>query len=221
MRKLIERNRSEVLSHQDYKIGCILLNQPFFFRAQDWIPMPPDFGPNIVQGKTYDLTVGHGRDLWEKVQDRLTAVPGAIQEQMAVAESERRYGEPMLVLPRLGQGSFRVMVTDAYQRRCAITQEKTLPALEAAHIKPFSESGPHRVANGLLLRSDIHRLFDSGYVTVTTAHHFEVSHRIKDEFDNGEEYRALHGKKIWIPQDQRFQPGSDYLAWHNDIVFRP
>jgi putative restriction endonuclease len=221
MRRLIERNRQEIASHEDYKIGCIILTQPFFFNPQDWIPIPPDFSLNIVQGKTYDLTIGHGRHLWEQVQDRLAAVPGAVQEQMAVAESERRYGEPMLVLPRLGQGSFRVMVTDAYQRRCAITQEKTLPALEAAHIKPFSESGPHRVANGLLLRSDIHRLFDSGYVTVTTAHHFEVSHRIKDEFDNGEEYRALHGKKIWIPQDQRFQPGSDYLAWHNDIVFRP
>ena len=222
MRRRTEKyRRTKPLPVEDYKIGCILLTQPFFFIPQDWIPVPPDFSLNIVQGKTYDLTVNHGMRLWEQVQQRLGAIPGPVKEQIAVAEAELRYGEPMLVLPRLGQGSFRVLVTDAYQRRCAITQEKTLPALEAAHIKPFSESGPHRVDNGLLLRSDIHRLFDSGYVTITTDHHFEVSNRIKDEFDNGEEYRALHGKKIWIPQDQRFQPGSDYLAWHNDIVFRP
>ena len=220
MRRLIERNRHEAASHEDYKIGCILLVQPFFFNRQDWIRIPPDFSLNIVQGKGYDLNQGHGLVLWEQIQERLTRIPGTFEEQVKVAEPAAGYGEPILVLPRLGQGSFRVIVTDAYQRRCAITQEKTLPALEAAHIKPFSESGPHAVNNGLLLRSDIHRLFDSGYVTITTNHHFEVSNRIKEEFDNGEEYRALHGKKIWVPPAPQFKPGSDYLTWHNDNVFK-
>jgi hypothetical protein len=41
------------------------------------------------------------------------------------------------------------------------------------------------VSNGLLLRSDIHRLFDKGYVTVTPDHHFEVSRRLKDDFETG------------------------------------
>ena len=81
---------------------------------------------------------------------------------LQAGDPENRYGEPTLVLPRLGQGSFRIMVADAYERRCAITHEKTLPALEAAHIKPFSASGPHHMGNGILLRSDIHKLFDSG-----------------------------------------------------------
>ena len=147
-------------------------------------------------------------------------MPIGAEEHMTVAEAETRYGEPVLVFPRLGQGSFRVLVTDVYERRCAITRERTLPALEAAHIKPFSEQGPHRVDNGLLLRSDIHRLFDSGYVTVTSDHHFEVSNRIKEEFDNGEEYRALHGKRIWVPPSPGLQPSPDFLTWHNDNVFR-
>ncbi len=54
----------------------------------------------------------------------------------------------------------RVLVTDTYERRCAITQEKALPALEAAHIRPVAQDGMHCIGNGLLLRSDIHRLFD-------------------------------------------------------------
>jgi putative restriction endonuclease len=40
------------------------------------------------------------------------------------------------VQPRLGQGAFRLLVTDAYQRRCAVTGERTLPVLDAAHIRP-------------------------------------------------------------------------------------
>ena len=69
--------------------------------------------------------------------------------------------------PRFGQGTFRAVVTDLYERRCAITQEKALPALEAAHIRPFHDLPEHEVTNGILLRSDVHRLFDAGYITVT------------------------------------------------------
>ncbi len=86
---------------------------------------------------------------------------------LAVHEEEVRYGRPVITLPRLGQGSFRVLVTDAYDRRCALTNERTLPALDAAHIKPYSAEGTHRVDNGLLMRRDLHALFDRGYVTVT------------------------------------------------------
>lgn len=220
MRRLIERNRHQPPSFEDYKIGCIILTQPFFFPREQWIPIPPDFSLNIVQGKIYDLTLGHGLRLLEQVQERLTGMGEPVVEKNIMGDPARRYGEPLLVLPRLGQGSFRVIVTDAYQRRCAITREKTLPALEAAHIQPFSENGPNRVDNGLLLRSDIHRLFDSGYVTVTTDHHFEVSNRIKEEFDNGEQYRIFHRHEIHMPPDPQFKPSPEFLSWHNENVFR-
>ena len=77
-----------------------------------------------------------------------------------------------------------------------MTRERTLPALEAAHIRPYGASGAHEARNGLLLRRDIHSLFDAGYVTVTPDLHFEVSRRIKEEFENGREYYALHGRLI-------------------------
>ena len=56
-----------------------------------------------------------------------------------------------------------------------MTREKALPALDAAHIRPFSEAPENYVQNGMLLRSDVHRLFDAGYVTVTPDYRFEVS----------------------------------------------
>jgi putative restriction endonuclease len=64
-------------------------------------------------------------------------------------------------------------------RRCAITGEKALPVLQAAHIRPVTKEGFHRVDNGLLLHSDLHALFDQGYLTVTPDHRVRVSRRLK------------------------------------------
>jgi putative restriction endonuclease len=141
----------------------------------------------------------------------------AIQETPETA----RYSEAFLTQARLGQGSFRVLVTEAYQRRCAMTGEKTLPVLQAAHIKPYSQEGPHRISNGLLLCSELHILFDRGYVTVNPELTIEVSKSIKEEFSNGREYYALHGKKLTvISVAQRDRPLTSFLEWHNSTVYK-
>jgi putative restriction endonuclease len=127
----------------------------------------------------------------------------------------------MLVMPRLGQGSFRVLVTDAYNRRCAMTGEKALPVLEAAHIRPYSSGGRHELSNGLLLRSDLHRLFDKGYLTVDPNENvIVVSRRLKEEFDNGDEYYPLHGKPVQPPTGRNALPAREHLAYHSEHVFR-
>jgi putative restriction endonuclease len=112
-----------------------------------------------------------------------------------------------------------VLVTDAYHRRCAVTGERVLPVLQAAHIRPYTEGGDHRVDNGLLLRSDLHTLFDRGYVTVTERYRVEVSQRLKTEFENGHEYLALHGSEIAVPPDPGSQPAKEFLIWHNENRF--
>jgi putative restriction endonuclease len=191
----------------DYMIGCRILTQPFFFPEQQWIPIPASWSPHIQQGRTYDALQGDGRRLWESVMERempQTGVPIAVS----------RYGEPMLIHPRLGQGAFRVSVTDVYQRRCAVTGEKTLPILDAAHIQPYAEGGEHDVTNGLLLRTDIHRLFDLGYVTVSNEGHFEVGRRLKEDFENGRHYYAMHGQPISLPRDLAQRPTQEALEWH-------
>jgi putative restriction endonuclease len=131
-----------------------------------------------------------------------------------------RYGKPTLVLLRLGQGSFRVVVTDLYERRCAVTGERTLPVLQAGHIKPCAASGPHDPTTGLLLRSDLHTLFDRRYATVTPELRFAVSKRIKDEFENGRDYYALDGRPLRPPARPEFAPAREYLDWHASAVYR-
>ncbi len=199
----------------DFEIGCRVLTQPFFFPEHDWIPVPSSWSPNIVSFKTYSTVDSEGLALWEAVTERMRQ-----PEHPGMAETQARYGEPALIRPRLGQGAFRVLVTDIYDRRCAVTRERTLPALEAAHIRPYSEGGAHEARNGLLLRRDIHSLFDSGYVTVTPGHRFEVSGRIKEEFENGRDYYALHGRSISVPAPAEQQPDPRVLSWHNEHCFR-
>jgi putative restriction endonuclease len=142
----------------------------------------------------------------------------------AAAESmlqETRYGRPTLIQPRLGQSGFRYAVTERYERRCAMTGERSLPALEAAHIKPYSNDGPHRVSNGLLLRADLHRLFDAGYVTVTPDFRIKVSKQLKEEFDNGRDYYAMSDKPlIVLPREARDRPSHEFVEWHNEYKFR-
>jgi putative restriction endonuclease len=217
MRQRIEKYRKVAANRlEDYRIGCILLHQPFFFDESEWIQVPADFSKHTQQGKTYDTSTPQGRSLWAEVKLRLQAAqPGAVAEPQV-----QMFGDPVLVRPRMGQSAFRLLITETYERRCAVTREKALPALEAAHIRPVHEGGLHLLENGLLLRSDVHRLFDKGYVTVTPAYRFRVSSRLKAEFDNGEPYYPLDRQEIWLPPEEHERPSAEFLEWHSDSVFR-
>jgi putative restriction endonuclease len=209
--RVVRYRREGGADRSDFRIGCRILTQPFFLPRAQWIPVPQSWSPNIVKFKTYGTDDPEGLALWEAAQVYLTGG----HDLGALAERRARYGEPILIKPRLGQGAFRVLVTDIYHQRCAVTGERTLPALEAAHIRPFAEGGPHEASNGLLLRRDIHSLFDSGYVTVTPEHRFEVSRRIKEEYENGRDYYRLHGAEVAIPQKKDDAPDREALSWHN------
>lgn len=218
MRHRVQRyRRSDVPIGPDEMIGCILLQQPFFFKPDQWIPAS-DWSKSIVQGKTYDTQTFEGQNLWEQVQSQSAQPAPLLDESVEIAK--QRYGKPQVVLPRLGQGAFRIIVADAYERRCALSSSHVLHVLESAHIKPYAVSGTHSPTNGILLREDIHTLFDLGYITVTPEYKVEVSKKIKEEFDNGKEYYSLHGNPIHLPALEQFRPSREMLTWHNEKIFR-
>lgn len=211
----IGRYRRTKIDIRADQVGCLVLVEPFFLEESEYIAPPADWAPNIVQGKGYASDVGEGARIWGQVQLAL-----ARRMPMEHAIAEDRYGAPILVQRRLGQGAFRLLVTDAYQRRCAVTGERTLPVLDAAHIRPYAELGPHRLENGILLRKDLHALFDAGYVTVTPSLELRVSRRIREEFENGRDYYALEGSSVRLPLPPAPPPSAEYLEWHGDTVFR-
>ena len=216
MRERVERYRRSALTRaHDYEIGCILLEQPFFLDERDWLEAP-GWKSNIQRGRRYRLDEQPGLSLWQEVELRVAAR----KDQKSafgdlLREPSARYGSPVFTRPRLGQGSFKFAVIDAYQRKCAVTGEKVLPVLEAGHIRPYGEGGEHRIDNGLLMRRDIHRLFDRGYLTITPAMEVLVSQRLHKEFDNGHDYTALTGAKISLPVAEKDRPNPEFLEWHN------
>ncbi len=199
-------------------IGCSILGEPFFLPRDGWVPLNEDFAGNIVSGKKFESLDGAaGLRIWNSVEHAMHLSSPRVT---AIAERPVLRGAPTLYTPRRGQGTFRALVTSAYDRRCSITGETTLPVLEAAHIKPVAHDGLHNTYNGLLLRSDFHKLFDIGLVTVTPELRVLVSSRIKDLWFNGKAYSRLHGEKLAaIPSSHEDRPREDLLRWHNENRF--
>lgn len=208
----VRKYRAEVLG--DPEIACNLLSAPFFFDRSEWIPAPQSFHKNIVRGKSYDTDEAEGAALWASVEQRMKIM---VTNSAALEVDRPRFGPEYLARARLGQGAFRVLVTEAYNRRCAVTGEKTLPVLEAAHIKPYAEHGEHRVRNGLLLRADLHKLFDDFYLTVTEDLRLRVSPRIREQFSNGREYYRFDDQPLAVlPVAPADRPAPEFLRWHNE-----
>lgn len=113
---------------------------------------------------------------------------------------------------REDQSRFRSLLLDAYGNTCAITRYDARPALDGAHILPFMGRPSDTARNGLLLRSDIHRLFDRYLLTVdandmTTI----VSARLQRT-----RYAELRGTPLSLPKDQRFWPSVRHLELHHE-----
>jgi putative restriction endonuclease len=191
----------------------LLIAEAQFFAREQWVAAPSDWKPRTQSRVSIDLTVGEGQRIWSECLERSprstapAIVPGP------------RFGAPVLRRPRLGQGIFRVQVLDAYHRACAVTREHSLVVLEAAHVKGYADGGEHEVSNGLALRTDLHKLFDRGYVTVDGAMRLVVGRRLKADFDNGKSYYHLAGTQLALPSDAAQRPDAEALAWHREHRF--
>jgi putative restriction endonuclease len=226
LRNITALRRADEPSPRDgsFKIGCIMITAPVFFKQDEWIAPPNDWArTGIQQGKTYSIHQGEGRRVFEECV--LQAQSGNrywnVEERTPiVAEDSARFGKAVLVKPRLGQGTFSLAVRDAYKGACAVTQEHSIPVLEAAHIQPYSQGGHHRVDNGLMLRRDVHRLYDLGYVTITPDYIFRVGDRLRDEYGNGRVYKEMEGRVIAVPDEFWMQPDRELLEWHATTLFK-
>lgn len=172
---------------------------------------------NSPQGQRFDGSSTVGAALRTAVDDALRA-PGLAR--MAEFNAGEVGFTDFIGKRRLGQGGFALVVADAYEKRCAVSGERTYPVLEAAHIVPVTRGGHHAPDNGLLLRSDIHKLFDRGYVTIRPNGEFAVSPSLRDDWQNGRIYYDLDRRPIRLPSIEALRPDPKALEWHNDVIFK-
>ncbi len=223
MRARIARYRGRHDNEQgDPEVGCVMLRDVSFFEPDTAPAAPPDWSSNIVQGRSYALASPEGSYIEEVLHALLQqhALEGP-EDSPSLVEGDI-FGAPRLTPVRLGQAAFKALVQEAYGRRCAVTGDKIVPVLQAAHIRPVTAQGQNRVDNGLLLRSDVHTLFDRGYLGVHPERNtLLVSPRLRADWGNGEEFyaRAGSGEPISMPARRSDRPNRDFLAWHADAVF--
>lgn len=215
-------SNAEVLGPRALPLGCIVLRDLHFLPRNEWIAWTDteEWSKNIVVGKRYDLSKGPGVQLMELLSGRQQYVaPEFSTSFVPLVVDERRRTEAISV-EREGQGSFRLRVLDAYSKRCAVTGERTVPVLHAAHIQPYLGPASNNLRNGIVLRSDLHELYDRGYIAVTPEYKIEVSNRIREEFENGRDYYALHGRGLKVlPVAEEKRPSLEVLQWHCEEVY--
>lgn len=124
-------------------------------------------------------------------------------------ERDRRLVE---IAVREGQDRFRTALLDAYGSRCAITGSNAVETLEAAHIYPYKGPATNHVTNGLLLRTDIHRLYDRGAIAVhETSHHVLVKPHLMVT-----DYAPLAERSLRLPHRVQHRPSTAALRSHRE-----
>lgn len=201
-------------------IGCVAITEVVFFDPDAWVEVPSSFRPQNLSGSVVDLKTDEGHRLLLECLER-AASRAEVRDWAADALQRARDARDLRPIKRLGSGSFRLAVLDAYGGACAVTGEHSLPAIEAGPIRPPAEGGTHQLSNGLPLRQDLHRLFELGYVSVACDSRLLVSPRLRKEFANGHTYYAMEGQRLLDPRDPRAAPAKEALEWHSDVVFMP
>ncbi len=127
-------------------------------------------------------------------------------------ETDARRWVLRAIASRQGQPKFRNKLLKAYGSRCAITGCTIESLLEAAHIRRFKGEHTDHSTNGLLLRTDIHTLFDLRLIAIDTATMKVV---VSPELE-GTEYECLAGKDLRVPEEKKRRPNREALQMHRD-----
>lgn len=139
----------------------------------------------------------------------LYAEPGATAESLDIDADTRKFQETRQAV-RQGQGKFRLDLLDAYGSRCAATDYDVSEGLEAAHIRPYRGAHTNDTRNGILLRADIHNLFDYGILGVDP----ETIKIVLNQRARESKYAPLHAQQLRLPDDHMRHPDRELLLRH-------
>lgn len=119
---------------------------------------------------------------------------------------------------------FRKAIVSLYDHRCAMCGIRMLTpdghtVVEAAHVKPWSQSHDDNPTNGMSLCRLCHWSFDEGLMSVNKNYEVMVSKRVTTEKNYPGHILTLSNRGIFKPEDQAFWPGQENLGWHREERF--
>jgi putative restriction endonuclease len=191
-------NSSDGRSVTDSEIGCIVLTNAVYYDDDKFLDLDNysiDFSRFIVKIKYYNEN-----DPLEIETESM------VKEFELLPTSLEKIKKSRLVTERKGQGNFRAIITTAYSNKCCITNETTPELLEAAHIQPYFDENSNHVKNGLLLRVDLHKLYDNGLLYIDESFKIHISPEVKSEY-----YQKLNGTTIRLPENNNLHPSKEAL----------
>lgn len=163
----------------------------------------PVLGSNVKASVTYEQSSNINES--EQAVDEIVDAFG--KYEYPIEDIQQR-----AIKTRRGQADFRKRLLDAYGNKCAVTGCEVHSVLEAAHIISHAEGTDYEVGNGLLLRADIHTLFDLRLLAVSSEYRIHISRQL-----DGSEYENLRGQAINLPRNKSDYPSPEKLAKHFEV----
>ncbi|MCR8982760.1 HNH endonuclease [Brevibacillus laterosporus] len=205
--KYIGKNSARKSLNNNSTIGCIILTNPVFLDEAEYFKPEEiglEFPKQVVKLKYFDDTTIEKQPVYRNKESVFSIIKEEKSNYFLSKSKER-----------IGQSRFRQNVMKAYGYKCAVTGETCSEVLQAAHIQPYINENSNHIQNGIVLRADIHRLFDSGMITINREHIVTVSSLLINS-----DYFKLNGKKIYLPEKSEDYPSIEALKLHNSNVFR-
>lgn len=148
-------------------------------------------------------------------EDEIKALYGNYLNKVFVLQPDEDIEKDIIeVKKRQSATRFRKMISIIYEGKCAITGEETTEVLDACHIQVYKNDESNHSQNGILLRTDLHKLFDMGLLMIDDKLTVTISNKIKSEY-----YLQLNGLRIKLPKKKENHPSLEALRDHNKRFF--
>lgn len=186
-------------------IGCIMLQDPVFLPDNEFFDSM-EIGVEIKQAmQKFKYIKGAEIIRQEYTIDKIDDY--ILNEEATVEYTLSAHKR------RIGQSTFREKLLELY-RKCAVTREDYPLVLEAAHIDPYIGESSNYPQNGLILRSDVHKLFDANLLAIDTNYHVKLSNILA-----GTSYERFENEPIVLPENKNFYPSEDALKRRIEKLF--
>ena len=184
------------IEHQSTFIASEIISQEFRRKLNKQIPIIGTINPDKASNSTRSLFITFANSKTKSFIERIAKVENEAELEYTIQKVKKR----------LRQSKFRKELLIVYNNTCAVTGSKVAPLLEAAHIEPYNGAHTSVVKNGILLRSDIHDLFDlyvdgKRLINISTDYKIEVHPSLKVS-----EYWVYNGKEIKLPKEKDDYP---------------